>query len=810
MADLLPDRLQSSLGSAYTLKRELGGGGMARVFVAEDEALARRVVVKVLAPELAEGLSVERFTREIRLAAALQEPHIVPVLTAGVTADGLPYYTMPYVRGESLRARLASGSLPLREAVAILRDVAKALAYAHAQGVVHRDIKPENVLLHEGTAVVTDFGIAKALSASRTLAPAGENVIPAAATLTQAGTALGTPAYMAPEQAAGDPDTDHRADLYAWGLMAWELLAGAHPFAAHTTVHALISAQLTETPPSLSSRRLELPATLDRLVARCLAKDPAQRPASAEELVRELDTVTTPRELLAPRAIVTRGRKALVVALVVVLVAGSGATWWMRRGGQHIESLAPVEQSLAVLPFTALGGDTANAYFAEGIADELSTSLSRLPGLRLAGRASAASVKKRGASAQEIGDALRVGAVLDGTVRRAGERMRVSVELTSASTGAVLWKDSYEREVKDVFAVQDEITRAITDTLRVRFAGRAGPAAGSHGTANLAAYDLYLRALQHYRQRGPALALAERELTQAIALDPRFARAHALLASVLMVTPYYADRSMAQVMPTARAAAERAVAIDDALPEAHAALGYVNAEAFDWPAAEAELRRAIALDPNSAESAFRLGFMLMMSGRVRESVAALEQAKSNDPLYAMPSVYLAWAYAQTGRKAEAVPEARRALEIDPANEAVGNIYTATLLEAGLDAEALAFARQASPRATTRHRQAFFGWVMAGAGARDEALAILHRVEALPVRAWRRSSSLVHLYAALGDTARALDALEQAAASDGDLLLAQPMTHRRYDSIRSSARFAAAMRRYHLDIARVTAPGGQSR
>jgi serine/threonine-protein kinase len=454
-----------------------------------------------------------------------------------------------------------------------------------------------------------------------------------------------------------------------------------------------------------------------------------------------------------------------------------------------------------------VGGDTSNAYFAEGIADELSTALSRLPGLRLAGRASAARLKQRGASAKEIGDALGVGAVVDGSVRRAGDRMRVSVELTSAATGAVLWKNSYQREVRDVFAVQDEIARAITDTLRVRFAGGARPPAADHGTTNLAAYDLYLRALQHYRQRGPALALAERELTTAIALDPRFARAHAMLASVLMVTPYYVERRVAQVMPVARAAAERAVAIDDALPEAHAALGYVRAEAFEWQAAEAELRRALSLDPHRAESAFRLGFMLMMSGRVRESVMALEQAKASDPLYAVSAMYLAWGYAQTGRPAEAVAEARRGLELDPANEAVGNIYSATLLEAGLAAEALAFARQGAARSTYPHRRAFYGYVMAGAGARDEALAIVRDVEALPSQSWRRNSSLMHLYAALGDTARALDALERAAATDGDLLLAQPMRYRRYDALRGSARFVAAMRRYNLDVSGVTSPDG---
>src|SRR5688572_20030790 len=282
--DELRDRLQSSLGAAYTLERELGGGGMARVFVATDPALGRQVVVKVLSAETAEGLSAERFTREIRLAAALQDPHIVPVLTAGQMADGLPYFTMPFVSGESLRERMARGRLPLDEALRILRDVAEALEYAHARGVVHRDIKPENVLLAGRNALVADFGIAKAMSAAR--AETGM------AALTAVGTSLGTPAYMAPEQAVGD-HTDHRADLYAWGMMAYELLSGTHAFAEKKTQRQLVAAQVAETPPPLDERQPGLPPGLGPLVMACLAKDPSDRPADAAAVLAALASVTS-------------------------------------------------------------------------------------------------------------------------------------------------------------------------------------------------------------------------------------------------------------------------------------------------------------------------------------------------------------------------------------------------------------------------------------------------------------------------------------------------------------------------------------
>jgi len=279
------ERLQSALGSVYRIERELGGGGMSRVFVAEEASLGRKVVVKVLSPELAAELSTERFEREVRLAAQLQHPQIVPVLTAG-DAGGLPYYTMPLVEGESLRAHLArDGAQPIPKIVSVLRDVAKALEFAHARGVVHRDIKPDNVLLSGSSAAVTDFGIAKALSDSKAAA-AGH------ATLTQMGTSIGTPAYMAPEQAAGDPNVDHRADFYAFGCMAYELLTGATPFGDRPP-HQLIIAHFSETAVPVEQRRVETPRSLAQLVTRCLEKSPDARPQSASELLAALDASIT-------------------------------------------------------------------------------------------------------------------------------------------------------------------------------------------------------------------------------------------------------------------------------------------------------------------------------------------------------------------------------------------------------------------------------------------------------------------------------------------------------------------------------------
>jgi eukaryotic-like serine/threonine-protein kinase len=336
------DTLQQSLGSAYTLEREIGGGGMSRTYLAQESALHRRVVVKVLSPDLAAGVSVDRFKREIQLAAALQHPHIVPVLSAGDT-NGLPYYTMPYVAGESLRVRLARGPLTVTESVGVLRDVAKALAFAHEHGVVHRDIKPDNVLLAGGSATVADFGIAKAISAARTDAPG--------ATLTQVGTALGTPAYMAPEQAAGDPNADHRADIYAFGVMAYEMLAGQAPFHG-LTPQKLLAAHMAERPKPVSDVRADIPAAMSELIMRCLEKEADRRPQSANDIVRYLDTVTSGSGQTAGAAVllggqVSLGRALAIYAAAFVIVAvlaraaivGIGLPDWVFPGAMIVMTL---------------------------------------------------------------------------------------------------------------------------------------------------------------------------------------------------------------------------------------------------------------------------------------------------------------------------------------------------------------------------------------------------------------------------------------------------------------------------------------
>ena len=537
MTDLLRETLQASLGRAYTLTAELGGGGMSRVFVAREEALGRDVVVKVLSSEVAEGLSVERFQREIRLAAALQEPHIVPVLAAGVTTLGMPYYTMPFVRGASLRDRLTQGPLPVDEALTLLRDVAQALVYAHSRGVVHRDIKPENILLSSGTAVVTDFGIAKALQVSRTVDADADY----ARGITRTGTSLGTPAYMAPEQAAGDPATDQRADLYAWGVVAYELLTGQHPFAARTSPQQLLRAHLTETPAAFPPSSTVSPR-IAALVLQCLAKDPDDRPASATAVLQQLhegqqrtDAVLT--QSRAPRRI------AAVVAVVTLAVVATGM-WW--RGTTRTATTAtgaPAPVMMAVLPFEHAGPSDQQP-FTDGLTDAVTSKLASLSSLLVIDRRSAATYRGTTKSAQQIGRELGARYLLEGVVRWAKDgagvwRARVTPTLIDTRAGTIKWTGTpADVTLDDPFTAQGTIATDVAQAMEVAVLPAERVKLARRFTDNPQAYAAYQRAQEFVNTSAregqntdpQANQSAIRELNTAIALDSNFAEAWGALA----------------------------------------------------------------------------------------------------------------------------------------------------------------------------------------------------------------------------------------------------------------------------------------
>jgi len=562
---------------------------MSRVFVAEETALDRKVVIKVLPPETAAQVSLERFKREILLAAKLQHPHIVPLLTAG-ESNGLPYFTMPFVDGESLRVRLARhGELPVNHAIRMLREIASALAYAHEHGIVHRDIKPDNVLLSGGSAMVTDFGVAKALSASTNAEHGG---------MTSLGVALGTPAYMSPEQASADPSVDHRADIYSFGVLAYELLTGQPPFAGRTPQN-LLAAHVTETPEAINKRRASLPPALAALVMRCLEKRPADRPQSASEVVHALDVITTPSggmtptgtqplAAAAPSSGASRGGSrrwgaiAAGVFLVIVIASWLLAT---RTGG------AAKLRSIAVLP-TDIGADTAHAFLADGLSSDLTTKLSKIPGLSV--RAYSPLSVMRGRTVREAGKELGVGAIVIVRIARSGTQLRATASLVNAANDDLLWSEAFEASDQDQFALQDKLVSAIAGALNLSLSPATTTAVRARGTRSNEAHQL-----------------AE-------------------------AWGYRADDfvSAATAGPQVRRAAERALALDPTLADAHAQMGLWSMTYGDDPAAASkEMEQSLKLDSANVAAGGWYPFLLTYYLHLPDSAHAVEQrAQRLNPL----------------------------------------------------------------------------------------------------------------------------------------------------------------------------------
>ncbi len=656
--------LQESLGAVYELEKELGGGGMSRVFLARESALGRRVVIKVLPPELAASVNADRFKREIQMAAQLQHSCIVPVLATGMVA-GLPYFTMPFVEGESLRAKLdREGELPLPEVIRYTRDILEALSHAHEQGLVHRDIKPENVLLSKHHALVADFGVAKALSAATDTASSG---------LTSLGVALGTPAYMAPEQAAADPAVDSRADLYAVGAVAYEMLTGQKLFSARSPA-AMLAAQATEIPEPVGTRRPNTPPVLAALVMSLLAKRPADRPRSADEALHELDSLSTPTGGLAPTAALPSVRAArakltrrgLVYGIIAASAVGLVAAWLTSRPNDAPPAADEALKTIAVLPFANIGGSADNEYLSDGLSEELIGALSKVQGLQVAARSSSFSFKGKNEDVRSVGTKLGVSAVLGGSVRRAGNRLRVSAQLTSVSTGYNLWSDTYDREMTDVFELQEEISRAIVDALEIRLASSAsGAPIVKRGTDDPEAYELYLRGRYLLTQRGASLVPAREHFERAIARDDQFAAAYAGLAETIYIASTWGYGAAFEAVTKAESHARRALELDPASTDAYIVLGTVRCVRGKFAEAESLFSQAISIDPRSGRLHYYHAFCLNRQGRPAPSLAAARKATELEPLNPQLFVGLVRAYTMGNRPREALAARRPALELAP-------------------------------------------------------------------------------------------------------------------------------------------------
>ncbi|UCG88558.1 MAG: protein kinase [Gemmatimonadota bacterium] len=752
MADLL-ESLKRALSDRYRIERELGSGGMATVYLARDLKHERQVAVKVLRPELAAALGSERFLREIKITANLNHPHILPLLDSG-DAGGFLFYVMPYVEGESLRDRLKTEKqLPIDDALEIASEVADALGSAHRRKVIHRDIKPENILFEEGHAVVADFGIARAITA------AGETQI------TETGIALGTPAYLSPEQAAGERELDARSDIYSLGCVLYEMLAGQPPFTG-PTVESLVHQHLTAEPPPVTRMRPTLPDAISRVLAKSLAKVPADRYRSAGEM----------RQALSAERVSLSAREL---------------------AGEAARPRSAVVPRIVVLPFENLGA-AEDEYFADGITDEITSRLARLSGLGVIARSSAMRYKGKERTIAQIGEELDVKYVLDGTVRwdKSGpgaSRVRVSPQLIRVADGANVWAEPYQAALAGIFEIQSAVAERVADALDVALHEPERRALAAKPTESFEAYDLYLLGRHHLRMRTPeGFERAIDCFNRAIARDASFAEAYAGLAETYASLPSFTQARASEVLPQAKTAALRALDLDSTLAEARAASGFV-AYVFEWnwAAAETQLREAITLNPSYATARLYYTFLLITLGRLAEARDELERAQHYAPL--SDPFDVGFGFRLLREPDRAVAKFRQSLELDPGSPVTSFQLGVTYYH---DLSRIEDAR-AAWQVLTHTPYSYFGldWSPVLAHLEDPAEAIA------AVDGWIESAGQesIHwfiattLYAIFGAHARALKWMERGYQERSTLLafaLADPV----FDDLRSDPGFRDIVQR----------------
>ena len=680
-------RLAAALADRYRIERQLGEGGMALVYLAEDLRHRRKVAVKVLRPELCASLGAERFLREIEIVAGLRHPHILPLYDSG-EAGGFLYYVMPLVEGETLRARIErEKQLPIDDALRFGREVADALAYAHARGVVHRDIKPENILLEGDHAVVADFGIAKAVAA------AGHHT-----SLTRSGMAIGTPAYMSPEQAAGDTDIDGRSDLYSLACVVYESLAGQPPFTGVTT-ESLVRQHMVAPPPPVTQFRPAVPAAVSDALMRALAKSPADRFNPVGQFSSALVHATS-AWTGAPTVALRAGRwpmRRLATTAIALVVVAAAIAWALASRNKSGSAGANRERSVAVLPFDNLSGDTAVVPLILGVHAEMVTQLTKLGGFKVASRTSALEYRNSQKSDREIASELGVVTLLRGTIQRSGGQVRFSVSLADAPQGKELWAESYDRPytAENLFEVQGDIARQVAAALRVQLSAQQQRQLAQAPTTNVAALDAYYRGLLAWMDRssGERDTVAVHQLERAVELDTSFVAAWSLLAQA---RSWLIRRGVESDTLWASAAVRHTQQLAPGSLEAVVAQGYYRYYARgDIAGALEDLSNAQRLMPNSSEIAYVISLLERRLGRWDDAVTHLRRAIELDPRNSQMVYSLGETYTLMRRFAEAERTLARARELAPESQQAHTQTIVLHLAKGDTAGARAALRQAA-------------------------------------------------------------------------------------------------------------------
>jgi serine/threonine-protein kinase len=739
-----PTSVTTSLADRYTVERILGQGGMATVHLAEERKHKRKVAIKVLNPEFGASVGAERFMREIGIAAQLSHPHIVPLIDSG-ESDGSLYYVSPYVPGGSLRDRLLrQKKLPIDDALRIVHEIGAALDYAHRNGFVHRDVKPENILFADDHALLADFGIAHVCM------PEGQS-------LTLAGLALGTPEYMSPEQASGETEIGTPGDIYGLACVFYEMAAGEPPFKG-TSARATMAKQVTERARPLRTLRPDAPSGFERVLEKALAKDPAQRYSTVVEFCEALDHARS--EPNRPFAMTTR--------------------------------------TIAVLPFVNASPDPDNEYLSDGITDELINALAKVDGLRVASRTSVFALKGKAQDVRAIGALLEASEVLEGTLRRSGENLRITAQLTSADDGRLVWSERYDRKLDDVFAIQDEIARTIVTKLRATSFGEVVAAPSDRHTENVEAYGLYLRGRYAWNKRtSEGVTEGIRYFEDAIAADPTYALAYTGLADSYALHIDYRNVPTHEGFEKAKLYARKAIELDDTLAEAHASLAWsFFIYDWDWDGADREFRRAIELDPRYATAHQWYAFMLASQAKFDEALLEAHTAQENDPASVSVRRSLGYTYMYARKYQQARYHLDRAIAMNPEAEETFRIQGLILTLDKQYAAAERVLRQALALAPEcgSYTKATLAYSLACAGDRSYAKQIAAELEAKSkTDEYTSPVELATVHIALGDTERALDWIE-AAVDHRRGWSAYLRVHPILDPLRGERRFNALIER----------------
>ncbi|NIM91173.1 MAG: protein kinase [Candidatus Aminicenantes bacterium] len=787
----------STFAGRYQIIEELGKGGMGKVYKAVDKEIDGKVALKLIKPEIAaDGKTIERFRNELKTARDIAHKNVCRMYHLA-KHEGTHYIVMEYVSGEDLKSFIRrSRQVTPGTAISIAKQVCEGLTEAHKLGTVHRDLKPQNIMIDkDGNARIMDFGIARSLKEKG---------------ITGAGVMIGTPEYMSPEQVEAK-EVDQRSDIYSLGVILYEMVTGRVPFEADTPF-AIGVKHKSEAPKDPRELNTQIPEGLSIVILRCLEKDKAKRYQSADELHTELTNiekgipfaekiVPERRPSTSKEITVTFGlRKLLIPALVVIALVILGIVIWQLLPQKEAVPEPATKPSIAVLPFADLSPQKDQEYFCDGMANAIINALSNIKGLSVRARGSSFAFKGQQQDLQEIGKRLNVATVLDGTVQKAGNRVRLTAQLINVADESLLWSGQYDQELDNIFAIQDEITQAITDNLELKLLGGEKAKLTKRYTKDVQAFSLYSQGLYHWNRRtGEAMQKAIDYFEQAIEEDSTYALAYVGLADSYNLLSIYSDVNPKESYPKAREAAEKALEIDETLGEAHNSLAYFK-ERYEWDfaGAEREFKRAIELSPNYATGHFWYGELLAIIGRFDEGIEEMKKALELDPISLIINASLGWAYRAAKKYDQAITQLHKTLEMDP-NFLIGHFYLGMVhTEMKKYPEAIVELEKAKELSGGAAVALFgLGVAYAEAGKPDEAKRILEELEAISKERYVSPWGIGSVYAALGEKDKAFEFMQKAYEERDEQLIfykIDPIS----DPVRSDPRFKELLNKIGLE------------